>query len=163
MNISPWLEAIAMVKYRALTVSLRLERTTMVKCWEISQNVGVGYRTYDLHLLLGLVFTIMVICYALLYFYHNYKTMVVKRNLLPHSLLPRTSNCGDILLQIMVKLNVFFILVIISYYWLVLWWFLKLYVCVILNLLHGLSFKIICMCCICRVLQLFWNNMIDFF
>lgn len=68
MNISPQLEAIIVVKCYALSLLLRLERTTVVKCGEISKNIGDGYRTHDLHLLLLLVSTTVVIYYAPLYF-----------------------------------------------------------------------------------------------
>lgn len=47
MNTSLMLIAIIMVKYCALAISLWFAHTTMVKYWEISQNVDIGYRIHD--------------------------------------------------------------------------------------------------------------------
>lgn len=62
-----------------LSLSLWFKRSTVVKCLKISQNVGVGYQTFDLFILLQLVCIIVVTCYVILCFYHGYQSVVVKR------------------------------------------------------------------------------------
>lgn len=98
MTISPQLKAIIGVKCYALTLLLRLERLTIVKCLKIYQNAGSRYQTHDLLILSQLDSAVVVICYALVCFYHEYQYVVVNHTLCYHD-----KQSGGLLLPIVVK------------------------------------------------------------